>query len=349
MWEIEVVIALDGRRVHRLTTSSSEHIVNVGGRTIAAHSPLGARRVRTDLFCVSCGYNLKGIDEDRNCPECGTAVRDTVWYVVDPSRSRFAPLVRPRTTCLGMMGTSGAALLAAVVIWMPEIGRITEALTGTGVGMRANWADEIALAAPGLMLIAWAFAGFLKAPTSENVSGKYAAGLRWARSGLMLWTLVTAGAILSARLRGHDMPALLVPLTEGSLDPWRICFRLAMDAAAVVAIRGFVPVVGFLSLRSVSHRAGQINRQGLRALLYALLVVILGDGLQAASLLAAEYAAGPKLDMLGLSGMAFIVVGTFMLTLAIFNEFMDAVRIRRAILRPRRNETEILGEPRGAS
>jgi hypothetical protein len=36
-------------------------------------SPLD-REVDGDVLCIQCGYNLRGLTSDRNCPECGTPV-----------------------------------------------------------------------------------------------------------------------------------------------------------------------------------------------------------------------------------------------------------------------------------
>ena len=43
--------------------------------------------VASDLPCRGCGYNLRGVDQGANCPECGLSVRDTLEGVaVEESR-----------------------------------------------------------------------------------------------------------------------------------------------------------------------------------------------------------------------------------------------------------------------
>ena len=32
--------------------------------------------IEHDLSCMSCGYNLRALPPDGQCPECGTEVRD---------------------------------------------------------------------------------------------------------------------------------------------------------------------------------------------------------------------------------------------------------------------------------
>ena len=34
--------------------------------------------MQTDLSCIHCGYNLRGLDETGKCPECGTAIADSL-------------------------------------------------------------------------------------------------------------------------------------------------------------------------------------------------------------------------------------------------------------------------------
>lgn len=46
----------------------------------AAHGPrLDAhRRIDDDVNCLSCGYNLRGLDREGRCPECGVAIGRSV-------------------------------------------------------------------------------------------------------------------------------------------------------------------------------------------------------------------------------------------------------------------------------
>jgi hypothetical protein len=37
--------------------------------------------ITRDIFCLSCKYNLRGLPEEGQCPECGVSIRDAVRAV----------------------------------------------------------------------------------------------------------------------------------------------------------------------------------------------------------------------------------------------------------------------------
>ncbi|XAM00737.1 hypothetical protein OT109_04960 [Phycisphaeraceae bacterium D3-23] len=71
-----------------------------------------AGRVRIDLACRSCGYNLRGIAGDGTCPECGQGVEDALQDD-RPEHSNPAWLGR---TALGGNLFGIAALLAVAIV-----------------------------------------------------------------------------------------------------------------------------------------------------------------------------------------------------------------------------------------
>jgi len=68
-----------------------------------------------DLFCVGCGYNLRGIGAERGCPECGTGVSATIEQIGRDGLSGKSGVVRLRNL-LRYEAATLVGLFASVVI-----------------------------------------------------------------------------------------------------------------------------------------------------------------------------------------------------------------------------------------
>jgi hypothetical protein len=91
-----------------------------------AHLPLDAHgRISVDIQCVSCGYNLRGLLPDGNCPECGIAVaqstRSELLRFADPAW--LSVLVRGLDWMVisffaaGLLCLSGGAAMDVLGVW----------------------------------------------------------------------------------------------------------------------------------------------------------------------------------------------------------------------------------------
>jgi hypothetical protein len=66
--------AFAGKAAKTLTAGDIEQLVR---NAIATRTRSGD----DDSFCVSCGYNLRGLPPDSRCPECGAdaSLNDQIW------------------------------------------------------------------------------------------------------------------------------------------------------------------------------------------------------------------------------------------------------------------------------
>ena len=58
---------------------------------------LSQMRVVLSMPCRRCGYELKELEADGDCPECGEPIRLTIIEAVDPTSRRLQPIHKPKT------------------------------------------------------------------------------------------------------------------------------------------------------------------------------------------------------------------------------------------------------------
>ncbi len=69
---------------------------------------LSQMRVMLSMPCARCGYELRELQADGDCPECGEPIRLTIIEVVDPTSRRLQPIHNPRVV--------GNAIAGVVVV-----------------------------------------------------------------------------------------------------------------------------------------------------------------------------------------------------------------------------------------
>lgn len=275
-------------------------------------------QLRGTLPCVTCKYDLQGIPISGACPECGTAVRATILWRVDPEADEFRPMVSPALTSLCLVGWSLAGLIAVLASWLP---RVSEFLGGfTLQPPRFGWSTP-------LTLIAGA------------ISGLCLIGVVYpARGGSKLKSLAMVVAI------GAYIPLLwAVFRVRYTIDPFapfvygmdgspeiRLYFRLLIGVCLCAILLGFRPNARELVKRSLALRTGRVDRQTIYAMVGAVCVALIGDLVRIAG---HEMGAGAPwwLDQVG---VMLIGLGSLLLTLGMISAVVDGWRIARAIRTP---------------
>lgn len=67
--------------------------------------------VEDDMACIQCGYNLRGLNDEGRCPECGTPIEKTVTYVMQ--RVLCGTCLAPNHPALPMCKQCGAPMTGA--------------------------------------------------------------------------------------------------------------------------------------------------------------------------------------------------------------------------------------------
>lgn len=295
-------------------------------------TPAVGRTVAVGLPCVRCGYDLRGLKAGGVCPECGLEVRRTLLFVVDPARSRIAPLRDPAAAGRRLIVIAGLIYLAALLLWSPHvIEAYARGWEESAIDL-ASRAQILTAIAGACGIFAVLVAARLHRPLeAEAEPSEYHRGLRRFRLGILGWSfLLFALAIYDLELS----PPTAVAFGVNEIDLARTGLRFALTATAILAVSGIQPVVRLVELRSLSHRTGRVSRQGFAAMTLALIVVGGGDLVRlVVATLEERKAPDSVITALGFGSLILILIGAAMVTLALASVLLDAFRLRRGMNR----------------
>ena len=211
----------------------------------APREPLIERKLEVDVTCVQCGYNLRSLDGGAKCPECGKAVRDSLFR----GRLVFADEQWLRMVTVGVTTIAYAAAATGVLFVLLQP-LLIAALGGWRRGGEAQYAVTLmnSLLAPLLaaVFLAGVFAATLKEPLSPSDAQPWA--LRW---------VVRVAAIFGCVLTG-----------VGSLSPNLGLFgtralRPLFEIPAFVSMGGTMLYLAWLAARVPDLKlAAQSRRRG---------------------------------------------------------------------------------------
>ncbi|MEM8834722.1 MAG: hypothetical protein AAGD00_02770 [Planctomycetota bacterium] len=287
------------------------------------HEPTESARaldaqLRGTLPCVTCKYDLQGIPISGICPECGTAVRATILWRVDPEADEFRPMVSPALASLCLIGWSLSSLVAVLASWLP---RVSEFLGGFMLHPPGfAWSTPLTIvagAAGGLCLLGIIYP--VRGGSKLKSLGAAVACLAYIP---LLWAV--------ARVRFTiDPVAPFVYGIDGSPEP-RLHYRLLIGLCLCVVLLGFRPNARELVKRSLALRTGRVDRQTIYAMVGAVGVAMIGDLVRLGGLSLGS-AAPWWLDQVG---VMLVGLGSLLLTLGMVSAFVDSWRIARAIRTP---------------
>lgn len=279
------------------------------------------------LPCVTCGYELKGLSIRNVCPECGTAVRATILYKVDPMAEEFRPIVYRRWIAFGLIAWSIGGLIVGAGCWLLRI---------------LDWVPSLDVTAAAGPLISWAIVA------SAVVSGIGSLALIRPIPGTPIsHNLQALGAVAAyiplvwalARILLEIDPTRAPPYFSGPPQPDRILIRFIALGAIVVILLGVRPNARDLVKRSMVMRTGRVDRQTLLGMAIVAGLIMVGDALRLMS--GSVRWADP--DLLSIAGSVVIAIGSAMLTLGLVGAAVDSWRIARAVLIPAPSIRQVLG------
>jgi hypothetical protein len=285
-----------------------------------------ASRLTGELPCVSCRYDLRGLSVRDVCPECGTAVRATILAAVDPYAQVLRPIRAPRLVAAGLLLWIGAALVAALLVW---ISRLMPFVSDAGVAS-PPWLVTII---PALIMLSAIGALALVAPHASIPA--------WQRVSAMVGASAIAAIVpVIAALQRHDLRHVSVFQDPEQITTQRAWLRLAIGALLIVALLALRPNARLLAARPLLMRLGMVDRQTMRVLALVIAAGMMGDGLHILTLTVPL--TGTSRQAAILLGLALIVITSFLLTLGLVSMLRDTLRIVKVILRPAPGLDQIL-------
>ena len=89
---------------------------------------LSQMRVALSMPCRRCGYELKELGADGDCPECGEPIRLTIIEVVDPTSRRLQPIHKPKSVGNSIASVVLFYFVAIIIAVLALVSRAPESL-----------------------------------------------------------------------------------------------------------------------------------------------------------------------------------------------------------------------------
>ncbi len=273
------------------------------------------------LPCARCGYDLRSLQADGDCPECGEPIRLTVIETVDPATRRLTPIHKPRKT--------GNAITGIVLFFF-----ISSLLAVMALCVDAPKSLPIPLfvrRSP-ISVFVWASAGFsllsflsliplLQMCRRKELTG-CRLGIMLTGTGLLLWSLsmLMVNMFLLNSGKNYSQYAML----------FDTCFPVI---SAGLIFSGFRKLVPRLGQRSRAFRQAQGSRQRMNDLLAALFVIIIGRTFLVVS--------GPDSN-LSFIGLIVMVMSISLVAIGFGYLLRNTIWIRQALITPPPALSELL-------
>lgn len=278
-----------------------------------------ARRLTGELYCIGCGYNLRGLSIRSNCSECGIPVRATILGIVDPLAEELVPLSAPRLSACGLLAWSFGGMLAVTMVWVM---RLTEVLRDlAGVLWSSNLLPWIGIVG----VIVSMLGGFTMIRPHRGVRRFDAI-----RSAFGVSLYAPLAFVYSAIYLGYDLSSTSPLLEPGPFALERSALRVLLFVVFAGIVWGLRPQAVGLATRSVVVRTGRVDRQSLLTVLASFGVAAVGDLLNVLS----TFVRFGFDDVLSIVSVVLVALGSALFTVGMVNICIDTVRLFPVLVRP---------------
>ena len=274
---------------------------------------LSQMQVSLHLPCARCGYELRELMADGDCPECGEPIRLTIIEVVDPASRRLEPIHNPRAVGNSILRIVLFFYIAVVLAVLAILSRASDVLPIPALFHDLPSTELIWIsAACGLVAVVSLVPMMQLRKQSVLVGCK--AGILIIFFGLWMWVMsMILIATLLLKQQSHHGAVIMV------LDT---CLPVISGGLVFSGFRRLIPRLG---QRSRAFRQAQSSRQRMSDLLAALAVIIVGRTLLVVST--------PDSNI-SLLGLIVMVMSLSLIVIGLGYLLRNTIWIRNALITP---------------
>lgn len=282
-------------------------------------------QIRRSVYCRRCSYDLRSLEIDGRCPECGLEIWPSVIHLVDPTASKLPQLRDPRGVGNALVWLFTSALVGSMCLTVGGILQLPDALSLSGVriGVLRLPSDLTLLsglaAATGLLSV-WKFM-----PPRNDLHGQAVRRDLWLLAiALLIWATVCVG------LWDHERTWSKMGLMSDAdaVVTVRSLAHLTIAIAAALGLFSVRKIFIAIGARSREYRRAQGGRQGVRPMMVSSLGVAVGSICRYLSTV------DNLPDLLDELGVIIVGVSVLMLNIGLAYLLVNAWWIRRVLRRP---------------
>lgn len=286
-----------------------------------AHSAL---ELQSQVRCVRCSYDLRGVSIRSVCSECGLPVRTTILAMVDPRAAELAPIEHPKLVITGVLLWAHGLLIAFVFVFLIQFLGDSNLKRLDYGAMRVSSTVALGLCAIGAFALVRPHRGLKfhhRLCAAAGVVGLFIA--------MRLAWVVSDPNRVGALKHLHEATS-----PSASFYGYLVAFHLTV-ATSVLLLRANARI---LAARSVLMRSGVVNRQTLAATACVMVMAALGQTIMFVGL------EGSSDWLIGTVGVAVSMTSGLLLVIAGFGLAIDSWRLGAVLLEPPVKLSSLLGK-----
>lgn len=295
--------------------------------------------VVVSVYCRRCGYDVRGQRVDGRCPECGERVYPSVLALLDPDASRLPVLRDPARVGTGLLLIVGSALAAIVLSRVLPVLAWIDSLDPTSTGRFAGLVPSMFFVVAPMVLLLGLWGIHLLMPRDDDAGGRGPSNAAVRRDlALMRGGIIgsAAGLLIITWPGLRDSPS--------SADMFILLVtQFGLATAAIFTFIGLHRVLRAVGQRSRNYRKARGNRQGINALIAAVISVLIGRLCEIIT---------PTFPLIGRAwhewrsiGAAVVTIGYLMLIIGLTYLLVNVLWIRRSLRQAPPTLDEILLPP----